>query len=193
MLPANNIQMEMAAEIRVLQRKVERLESLESGCLVIVEDADFSSQPSTVTFSNIPQTYKHLWLWITVTADEQGGTTLEMTFNNDTDPTYDWERMENSSLFAGASDTKIKLGGTTTDEWVAHEVNIFDYAGNAPSSRRVIWKGARTRGAPPCVECTIIQGGGLYDELGAITSIQVSSAADGFEAGNSRMTLYALC
>lgn len=184
----------MAAKILKLERRVARLETLEdAGCLLLIADTDFSTQPTTVTFSNIPQTHKHLWLWITVTAAEQLGTTLELTLNGDTDPTYDWERMENTTLFAGIADTKIKLGGTSTDEWVAHEVNIFDYANNDAAERRVIWKGARTRGAPPCADCTIIQGGGLYEAVGVITSLTITSSADGFEAGTSHMTLYALC
>ena len=190
MLP---VEEQMAAEIRTLQRKVARLETLEHGCLVLVEDKLLTSAVSSVSFDSIPQDFKHLWLWLRTEADEGGGLTLGMTFNNDAGAVYDWERMENSTLISGASDSKIALGGTSGSEWVAHEVNIIDYANADPANKRVLWKGARTRAAPPCVECTIIQGGATWEEVGAISSIQIASTGNAYEAGESRYTLYALC
>ncbi len=186
------VEEQMAAEIRKLKQRVNRLETLEdAGCLVLVEDKSPSGVLS-VSFDSIPQTSKHLWLWIRAEADDGTGITMALTFNNDTGAEYDWERMENTTLFSGASDSKIALGGTSGIEWVAHEVNIFDYANANPANKRVIWKGARTRAAPPCVECTIIQGGANWNEVGAISSIQLTSSADNF-GNDTRMTLYALC
>ena len=101
MLP---VEEQMAAKIRVLERKVARLETLEdTGCLALIEDK-LPSGVLSVSFDSIPQTYKHLWLWIRAEADDGLGITLAMTFNNDSGAVYDWERMENTTLFSGATD-----------------------------------------------------------------------------------------
>ena len=176
-----------AAKIRSLERRVARLETLETGCLVLVEHIDFGG--SFVLFDNIPQSYKHLWLWIHADADNDLGLTLRMTFNGDSGAFYDWERQENTTIYSGSNDNYIALGGTTGAEWVAHEVNIMEYTGGV--HKRVIWKGARTAGAPPCVDCTIIQGGALYEQSEAIESITITSTADEF--GDIMFSLYALC
>jgi hypothetical protein len=184
----------MAVKIRDHERRLKRLETLEeTGCLVLIEDKDLSAEPTSISFDNIPQTYRHLWLWIEAKAADGGGVTLELTVNGDGGANYDWERMENATLYAGANDTKIKIGGTSGDEWVAHEVNIFNYASIQATQKRMIWKGARTRGAPPCVDCTIIQGGAIWDEIGAISSIQIASTGDGYDGDDSSFTLYGLC
>jgi len=64
MLPSSTFNEEVAARVQAIDRRVRRLETLEEGggCLNLIEDIQLSAPAASLTFSDIPQTYKHLWL-----------------------------------------------------------------------------------------------------------------------------------
>lgn len=192
MLPANlEREIQAAVAIRDLQSRVRRLETLEepsgTGCLFLIEDVAPTIDTTSVEFTSIPQTYKHLWLLLAVT-DNDTNIQMFMSFNGLANK-HDWELMSGTTISSDTNDSRIVLGGTGGGGWVAHEINILDYVRPA-SGTRVLWKGASTGGAPGD---TIFQGGAILTTQVAVTSIKIETSTGGFLANQTRFTLYGLC
>ena len=196
---------ESAARIRKLERQVSRLETLEqaAGCLTLIGDVELTDTAAEISFLDIPQTSKHLWLWTDlINSGAAGSPSGFLRFNGDAGLNYTWMRFESAT---GANHGGQGLGDTLRNEIDLrantiggghHEVNIVDYTAIG-KSRQVLWKGGGGfvffAGDPgPTFEDVIVVGRGTWkNTVDAITSLSIG-AFTVFDAG-SRATLYGLC
>lgn len=91
-----------------------------------------SSAASTITFSNIPQGYKHLQLRVLTGSSGSATDSILIRFNSDTTTTnYYWHRLygDGSTAFAGSSNanTVIDVSGTGT-YFSASIIDVLDYS-----------------------------------------------------------------
>lgn len=206
MIPSQEINEESAARVRSLERRVARLETLEegAGCLSLIEDILLTAPSADLTFSDIPQTFKHLWLWDDLLYTGVVGTgTARLRMNGDSGLSYNWIRFEVGSA-AGAHvgrggdalDNEIQLRANAS-EGGHHEINIVNYTATG-KKRQVLWKGGGGfvffAGDPgPTNEDVLIFGRGTWENTAdPITSLSISNAIGVYDAG-SRATLYGLC
>lgn len=205
---------EAAALIRNLQARVRRLETLEDpagGCLTLIEDIKLIASATSITFSSIPQTYRHLWLWInsSVVIGSGNASSMRMTYNGDNGLNYRYFFIRHIGIVPVAS------GGVGSTNFIAletpgaaftgsdpifngMELNIYDYTSTA-KEKSCTWKSwiylTATGGEGPPATTSVALGGGHYKTEGsAITSITVSKGAVGGDLGiGSQFTLYGLC
>lgn len=199
---------EAAARIKKLERRVRRLETLEeTGCFARLGDVQLSSSAAVITFSDISQSFKHLWLWTDLlNSGATGSPSGFLRFNGDEEANYNWMRFQAATGAnhggSGLGDTlvtEIELRANTLFDISGgghHEVNIIDYAATG-KPRQVLWKGGGGltffAGEPiPTFDDVIVIGRGTWHNTAdPITSLSIS-AFTVFDAG-SRATLYGLC
>lgn len=212
MLPASlEREISAAAQIRGLQARVARLETLENqegtaGCLTLIEDQLLASPAASVTFSAIPQIHNHLWLWITAIAEvDENSDFIRLTFNGDTAGNYGYTRIRHvsntpnsSAVASGASFIQLETAsanpGITNLSRAAQEVNIYDYV-SATHWKSTTWKSLQMASAGGEVPGTIHQsnGGGFWKSTTTITSLGLDAGILSDFAAGSRFTLYGLC
>jgi len=156
-----------------------------------------TSTTGTITFSNIPQTYKHLQLRVFAQTNYSVGSDfLYFNINNDSATTYRHHQMfSNGSgiTHSTATDTAgfyiNRFGNTSTGYWGNCVVDIFDYT-NANKTKTVrSFGGVDWNGS---VEGAIYYMSGLYPQTSPITTIKISSDSSRVLSINSRFSLYGL-
>jgi hypothetical protein len=206
LLPADlEREIEAAALIRNLQQRVRRLETLEgagAGCLTLIEDQLLAAAASSVTFSSIPATFKHLWLWINAIADGVGNTDfIRLTFNADSGANYSYTRIRHvlsvhssAQALSGASHIQLETPSQSGLSRSGQEINIYDYL-NASYWKTVTWKSVQFAGAGEEVPSSVHQshGGGQWLATSPITSLELDKGAFADFGAGSRFTLYGLC
>jgi len=211
-LPADRVLQEMAAGLRDAQRRIARLETLETptfGAIACLETKT-PDGVSSVTFSAISQDFLHLWLWIIASdpAETPGGTML-VTFNGDTDGNYVY--LSKFQTKSNGTELETVAGGTSvanalsigkngdTAYWGSCEVNIYNYAlfDSVATQRTITWKswhGFEAGGEIGSI-VGIGRGGGKWiNTADPITSITVSAGGGSFTFANgSLLTLVGIC
>lgn len=147
-----------------------------------------ASGASSVTFSNIPQNYKHLQLRVInlrATAD-----IMQIEFNSDTTVTnYYWHRLDgNGAGVSAVSGNKNLIGyvGTSTQA-AANIIDILDYSNvyKFKTSRNLF---GNDRNGSGIIALTSM----LWSNTAAISSINLKCEAGGNFAQYSRFSLYGL-
>jgi hypothetical protein len=151
------------------------------------------STSSTITFSSIPSTYKHLQLRI-VSRNNSGniGRQLVMQFNSDTGFNYTSHAINGTPSFINAtnrlSDNYIYFigasNGATANNFSANIVDILDYANTS--------KNTTTRTLGGLHEDGIRLQSGAWYSTSAITSITLSNPSTESYMTGSRFTLYGI-
>jgi hypothetical protein len=85
-----------------------------SGAMVLIQEVSVSSSVTSVTFSSIPQTYKHLKLAIYLNSAEAGGAALSARFNGDSAADYSWVQLSGSGSSSGSGVTQAFIGLAST-------------------------------------------------------------------------------
>ena len=90
-----------------------------------------SGGASTITFSSIPSTYKHLQVRA-IAQNNVGIDNLQMRFNSDSTSSYSWHALQGNGSTAGATgsatDTQMLMGrNTNTTSFGAVVCDILDY------------------------------------------------------------------
>jgi len=205
MFLSREISEESAARVRDLERRVARLETLEEsgGCLNLIEDIQLSAPAASLTFSDIPQIYKHLWLLDDLLFTGSAGTgTAQLRMNGDSGLSYTWIRFD-----AGTGANHIGQGGVALSNEIQlrantgrgghHEINFLDYTATG-KYRHALWKGGGGSmffaGDPgDTFDDGLVVGRGTWENtVDPITSISISNAQGNYSAG-TRATLYGLC
>ena len=209
MLPANlEREIESAAQIRNLQKRVRRLETLPlitgAGCLTLLEDITLAVSASSITFSSISQAHRHLWLWINAgVVVDSTPFHMQMTFNGDTAANYRYSRIRHvgTAHSAGggtgvANYIELEIPSSSDVESVSgHEINIYDYT-SIVKEKVATWKAWELSGASQEVPASVgvgIGGGHWRTETSAISSITITKGGGGDFAINSQFSLYGLC
>ena len=137
---------------------------------------------TSITFSSIPATYKHLQ--IRSNLDNAGNTQLLMTMNSDTGSNYAWHLLYGTGASAaatgGATATSINYGsftGTSSGLGVSI-IDVIDYASTTKYKTTRTFAGRDTNGTG-----WIQLSSGLWQSTSAITSITLTDPNYSFTAG----------
>ena len=168
----------------------------------LIERITLSTATSTVTFSSIPSTYKHLQVRM-VSRDSNADSninSLYMNFNGVTGTSYSWHKIE--ALGTGTpnangvgSQGNMWIGGNTANNYTsgiyaAHITDILDYANTNKYKIIRTLGGFDTNGTgtePGHITLT----GGMYMSNDAITSISIFKSGQNQLAG-STFALYGI-
>jgi hypothetical protein len=158
-----------------------------------------STTASTVTFSSIPSTYRHLQLRMTL-KDSNAGSTMDRayyTYNGDTGANYAWHYLSGngSGVNAGWSNTyDNSIRGVastlfTASAYSAHVMDILDYAQTTKYKTTRLLGGA-SNSTYSAYEVAL--NSGLWMNTAAITSVTIGAqSGQNFLAG-CRLSLYGI-
>jgi len=158
----------------------------------LLETQILASSASSVTFSSIPQDYKHLQIRVTARNTGAAGGEGAVTFNSDTTlANYRVHRLlgGGSSVFSfDSGNTNVGLFAFTGSDWEANHyaasvIDILDYANESKNTTSRSFMG-RAQSGGFIVELASM----LYMSTAAISTIQLSPQVS-FEVG-SRISLY---
>lgn len=158
---------------------------------------------STISFSSIPSTYKHLQLrWIAQTnRGTYGFDDLYVRFNSDASNSYALHVMYgNGSTVAVGSDTTatvmniINSAGTTTSGswWGTAIADILDYSNTSKYKTMRYLDGIDLNGAGVTLPGRVNFGSGLYQNTTAINAITITSATASTFQQYSSFALYGI-
>lgn len=157
------------------------------------------SSQATITFSNIPQTYKHLQLrMLTRDSAAQSGSQSQMQINGDTGSNYNWHAMEGNGASASAAGgtgsttyiygfDRTSAGSNGASIFGADVVDILDYANVYK------FKTIRALGGYDANGSGVLKfASGLWMNTAAITSFSISLQSGGSYVQHSRFSLYGI-
>lgn len=169
-----------------------------AGAYELISTTILSSTTSTVTFSSIAATYKHLELRVTarVNANFGNASQLRMRFNGDTGSNYAYHNLygNGSSVVSDATTTQpeIRVSGFSdtniTGNWGAGIISILDYS--ATSKNKTIRTLVGTVNSSSYNRMHL--GSGFWNNTAAINEIVLNELNGyGWVAG-SRFSLYGI-
>ncbi len=163
---------------------------IETTGFVSIATTTLGSNSSTITFSAIPQVYKHLQ--IRALHKTTGGTWVDLALNSDTTTSnYAYHRTFGDSSTANAEGTtSSRRFFTSYPYWVASVIDILDYTNtNKNTTIRGLhgWVGDGTGGQNG--EVNLISN--LWLNTSAVSSIQITIPSQNFTT-NSRFALYGI-
>lgn len=212
-------QMSLSRNIRDLDDRVTRLETLESagarggGGFELIEEIVLDNNvTSLVQFADIPQTYQHLWLLISARVyDSDVLAPLWMTFNGDTGALkYEWMYRYLAVIIADfAYDNHLEVGRITgqpngetslVDSFTTITLCFPHYHISSPSDPGGKWKTVSYHGGgyadsdedEEAAFWMDFKGSGIYRDTDAVVSIEFRPANGvfyNFESG-SKFSLY---
>jgi len=156
-----------------------------------------SGTPSSITFSSIPSTYKHLQIRYLVRVATGAGTNdqfIYAQFNGDTGSNYSWHYLlgdgATPAASGNASQTQMAVGAVpqgsaTAGIFGVAVIDILDYASTSKNKTVKVFNGNDRNGAGD-----IILNSGLWINTSPITSINIASSAS--FATNSSFALYGI-
>lgn len=169
------------------------------GMVLIEEHVTSGSSESSITFSSIPGTYRHLWIVWSSRGTNAAAQTFGARFNGDTASNYDAQSttsFNNTSFSTGSStaQTSARAGsippsGAPSGACGTGDIKISDYAGTTFHKSFV-----QTHGRKDATSSTGLvaeHGWGTWRSTSAITSITLLPAAGNFDVG-SVFSLYGL-
>lgn len=172
------------------------------GAYELIESAILTSDQSSVTFSSIPQTYKHLQLRAVVRDTNIFAATIRnmpMRFNGDSGNNYFGHELTGQpdvgnvfSQSLGTPTSSIRPRATLDDSATANVFvpsvwDILDYASTVKNTTVKILSGAPL---PNSADAKISLSSGAYNNTSAITSITILPAEN--HKTGSRFSLYGI-
>lgn len=151
-----------------------------------------ASTASSVTFSSIPSTYKHLQVRLTM-ASSTALNDLAFQFNGDSGSNYAWHIMTGTSTsavaLAGPTQTSIRSvghnGGQNASNWMAAIIDVLDFANTSKYKTAKVFGGYAYSSN---FDTTVSSG--LWMNTAAITSLTLFNSASGVYNTGSRFSLY---
>jgi hypothetical protein len=158
---------------------------------------------TSVTFSSIPSTYKHLQIrWIAQTnRATYGFDDLRVTFNSDSSALYTTHLIfGNGSTVSVGDDTNasftniINSAGTTTSGswWGTAIVDVLDYENTSKFKTMRYINGTDLNGNTITLPGRVNFGSGLYRSTNAVNSITVTSGASATWQTGTSFALYGI-
>lgn len=162
-----------------------------SGNYTLISDQTANGSQGTITFSNIPTTYKHLQL--VISARSASGQALGLRFNSDAGSNYDglFATLGNSYSGAGAAGQGSARIATTTPGTVPAScvASIVDYT--APNMYRSVLANSLRRLGTLAAEQNMEVAAWTYKGTAVVSTIELVCGTITFSSG-SRFTLYGL-
>jgi len=154
-----------------------------------------STATSTITFTSIPATYKHLQIRgiarNSVAADD-----IRLGFNSDTASNYNYHVIRGNGTAAsasGGSSTYIELGiivysGQTANAFASFVVDVTDYSNTSKFKTLRVLNGADVNGS----DGQVTYSSGLWRSTSAVSSITLSVGGGGNYTQYSSFALYGI-
>ena len=165
-----------------------------SGDLVLISTQVLASTASTVTFSSIANSYKHLQLRVVSRTSASSVDTLQIRFNGDSGTNYAWHRLQGDGAagmqsVAGATQNYANQGFVADSTSAASAfapsiVDILDYA-NTTTNKTVRGVG----GIQGSLQLVALKSS-VWLSASAISSITIGSNGGGVFQVGSRFSLY---
>jgi hypothetical protein len=168
-----------------------------SGSLELISTTVLASATSSVTFSSIPQTYKHLMIRYSARSDNSGGTSrvASLRFNGDTAGNYADHRFGNNGTtvtsVTNTSQTAVPAGymtgsTATANVFGAGVIDILDYT--ATTKNKTV---RSLNGYSVSSNNFVHLMSGVWANTAAITSITFADIGYNLAAG-TRVSLYGI-
>lgn len=164
----------------------------DNGSIFPLGEFTLASTQTNVTFTNIPQTYKHLQLRCFFLGDTTTGYDVSMQFNNDTASNYRWHRLYGngtSALAQGAVSATtgmyVAADAARTLYPVAAIIDILDYTSTNKNKTVRNFTGHDQNGGGAVALWSNL----WMNSTTAVSSIKISVASNNF-AANSNFALY---
>lgn len=166
------------------------------GAMQLISDMPLSAAASSIDFPNIPQTFAHLVLKVTVRGTGTGSTLLVACFNGDFGLNYDWQRMGfvstgvTASQFLGAGGINfqsIPNANNTANRFAAAVIEVPNYTGTQHKTAQGTTVNPYAAGGAVAGTTAM----GVWNNGAAINRITLLPFDANFAAG-SRATLYGL-
>jgi len=147
---------------------------------------------SSISFSSIPSTYKHLQIRALASSATAGGFTTIFRYNSDSSANYSFHRVEgdgsSAAAAAGTSRTSGVVNYTTSTNWAASVIDILDYTSTSKAKTTRVLTGNDNNGSG----YVGLYSGGWYKTPEAITSIVLSIESGLNFAQYSSFALYGI-
>lgn len=194
---------DLIRQVDKLQQEVDGLAKPEIGGLSFIEEQILTGIASDISFSSIPQNYRHLLIFTQARTDKNTGEAQDILvqFNGDTGNNY-----EDQQLYATDVTVAADAGGPATDRIRLGAAAVINTrANNFPVSEMMVYAYSRTDrekhtrqttqywgNASAKTDFFLIERAGRWRDTDGITSIRIyPSTADDFIA-DSIFTLYGL-
>ena len=147
-----------------------------------------SSSQSTITFSSIPATFKHLQIRCLVQANTSGNSALSLNYNSDTTASnyYRHALLGDGSSASTQEAQQFYAGSLTDNAWASNIIDILDYTNTNKYKTVRSLSGDDQNGSG-----NIWVFSNLYMQTTAITSISIVVQSANF-ATNSQFALYGI-
>lgn len=172
-----------------------------SDAMVLIQSQVLAANSPTVTFTAIPQTYKHLLLLVTARSSTSAtNATTGLTFNNDSAADYDWLRLNAVGGAAGATATPTSsLIGTgpvpaataTANLAGAKEILIQRYS-DTNFLKNCLFRDVELYTLGTDGTYNLHTGGGTWRSTAAITRLDISETSGGNFLAGSSFDLYGI-
>jgi hypothetical protein len=171
-----------------------------TGAFESIATVTASGSSATLTFSSIPNTYKHLQIrGIAKSGSGSGQRNLTMEFNASTSSNHAFHYLAGDGTNPGASGTastnyillnRASIQATPASTFGASIIDIIDYASTTKNKTIRYIAGSDTNAAP--VADVISLGSGVLLSTTAISSISISDAGASNFAVGSTFALYGI-
>jgi hypothetical protein len=161
----------------------------------LIERVDVSSTASSITFSSIPSTYKHLQVR-GIARSSSGSQYTKLRFNNDSSSVYTYHGFFGSSSAAvtdfaisqnGAGASGSAGGSTLAGTYAGVIIDILDYANSNKNTTTKNLDGFNTNGGAT----QIVLGSGLWVNTAAVNRVDLIPSASTY-AQYSSFALYGI-
>ena len=157
-----------------------------------IATANGTGSVSTLTFSSIPSTFKHLQ--IRGNANDLNGNTLAIRFNSDTGSNYAFHRLLGNGATASATGFATQTWanyvgylGVNADQMAAFLVDVHDYASTSKYKTIRTFTGNDRNGSG-----FVSLSSGLWQSTSAVTSIDLISTGSNNFTSNTTFALYGI-
>jgi hypothetical protein len=153
-----------------------------------IATANGTGSSTTITFSSIPSTFKHLQ--IRFNANSGAGTNINLRINSDSGANYTYHQLSGDGTSAtasgGTSRTSIFVGYMTASYYGASVVDILDYTSTTINKTVRSLGGSDANGSG-----SILIRSGLWINTNAVSTIEIISASGNFTTA-STFALYGI-
>lgn len=167
--------------------------------MVRLAETTLGGSASTIDFTNIPQTYRHLLIELS-SRNSTSSANVMVRFSTDgttfdAGNNYDWQYLSGTAAAAGAGETlagSYILGGANTaasDVMSPSTIHILDYTNSSYQKTALVQYGRKTGTASGNLTAGAVAG--FWRNTVAILGVRLTVTADNFALG-TRATLYGL-
>lgn len=167
-----------------------------AGAYELISTTVLGAATSSVTFSSIVSTYKHLQIRTTYRRADAGTMLAMLTFNGDTGSNYSWHRLygQGAAVYSDSSTSTTQIlthsGPSSSDTagiFMPSVYDVLDYASTTKNKTVRAVTGAEMSSTADVIGLT----SGLWVNTSAVTSLTLASLVGNFATG-SRFSLYGI-